>query len=259
MAEYSNPFQNGDLFYKFVSANKDQQNDNNLEVEDVFGNTINFSDYGVSRIVSRDNGEQNLIFEPNTPQAQEFDTSFMDRMVETHYDPNSEPVIVQPIQEQVITQPIQEQTITQPNFNNKSYSINQSLSGNKKRAMEFFQSKGLLPYQAAGIVANLLGESNLNHTAVNPHSKAYGIAQWLGPRKKQLFNKYGKNPTFEQQLEFVWEELNSTEKSAYNRLLQTRSLDEAVNSFMKHFERPSQREMAQSINRRLKFGRSLLQ
>jgi len=42
----------------------------------------------------------------------------------------------------------------------------------------------------------------------------------------------------------VWEELNTTEKSAYNRLLQTRSLDEAVNSFMKHFERPSQREMA---------------
>lgn len=251
MTEYTNPFQNGDLFYKFVSANKDSQNDNNsLEVEDIFGNTINFSDYGVNRIVSTNNGEQNLVFEPNTPQAQEFDTSFMDRMAETHYDPNSEPVIVQPIQDQ---------TIDQPNFNNKMYSMNQSLSGNKKRAMEFFQSKGLLPYQAAGIVANLLGESNLNHTAVNPHSKAYGLAQWLGPRKKQLFNKYGNNPTFEQQLEFVWEELNSTEKSAYNRLLKTGSLDEAVNSFMKHFERPSQREMAQSISRRLKFGRSLLQ
>ena len=251
MTEYTNPFQNGDLFYKFVSANKDSQdNDNNLEVEDILGNTINFSDYGVSRIASTDNGEQNLIFKPNTPEAQEFDTSFMNRMAETHYDPNSEPVIVQPIQDQ---------TIDQPNFNNKSYSMNQSLSGSKKRAMEFFQSKGLLPYQAAGIVANLLGESNLNHTAVNPHSKAYGLAQWLGPRKKQLFNKYGNNPTFEQQLEFVWEELNTTEKSAYNRLLQTRSLDEAVNSFMKHFEKPSQREMAQSISRRLKFGRSLLQ
>lgn len=246
MTEYTNPFQNGDLFYKFVSANKgSQDNDNNLEVEDILGNTINFSDYGVSRIASTDNGEQNLIFKPNTPEAQEFDTSFMDRMAETHYDPNSEPV--------------KDQTIDQPNFNNKSYSMNQSLSGNKKRAMEFFQSKGLLPYQAAGIVANLLGESNLNHTAVNPHSKAYGLAQWLGSRKKQLFNKYGDNPTFEQQLEFVWEELNTTEKSAYNRLLQTRSLDEAVNSFMKHFERPSQREMAQSISRRLKFGKSLLQ
>ena len=249
MTEYTNPFQNGDLFYKFVSANKDSQdNDNNLEVEDILGNTINFSDYGVSRIASTDNGEQNLIFKPNTPEAQDFDNSFMNRMAETHYDPNSEPVIVQPIQDQTIDQP-----------NNKSYSMNQSLSGNKKRAMEFFQSKGLLPYQAAGIVANLLGESNLNHTAVNPHSKAYGLAQWLGPRKKQLFNKYGNNPTFEQQLEFVWEELNTTEKSAYNRLLQTKSLDEAVNSFMKHFERPSQREMAQSISRRLKFGRSLLQ
>lgn len=170
---------------------------------------------------------------PRTAQQQEekpFDSSFMNDMAQTHSEPS--------------------QDIT--------YNTRQDLQGAKKKAMEFFQSKGLSPYHAAGIVGNLLGESKLNHQAINPTSKAFGIAQWLGDRKKKLFKKYGENPTFDQQLEFVWEELNSSEKSAFNKLLQTKSVEEATNSFMKHFERPSQREMAQSINNRIKFSRDLL-
>ena len=172
----------------------------------------------------------NYIAPANTPESKAFDTSFIDKNAETHSEPSQE--------------------IT--------YTTKQDLQGNKKRAMEFFQSKGLSPYHAAGIVGNLLGESKLNHQAINPTSKAFGIAQWLGDRKKKLFKKYGENPTFDQQLEFVWEELNSSEKSAFDKLLQTKSVEEATNSFMKHFERPSQREMAQSINNRIKFSRDLL-
>lgn len=168
----------------------------------------------------------------NTPQAQEYDLSFLDRMAETHSEPTTE-------------------TTT-------SYQSNQDLKGNKKKAMDFFQSKGLSAHHAAGIVGNLMAESGLNSSAVNPTSKAFGIAQWLGDRKKKLFSKYGDKPTFEQQLEFVWDELNSNEKASYDRLLQTKSIDEAINSFMKHFERPSQREMASSISTRLKYGRGLL-
>lgn len=137
-------------------------------------------------------------------------------------------------------------------------SNSKNLKGNQKIAYDFFISKGLYPHQAAGIVGNLIGESELNHQAVNPSSKAFGIAQWLGDRKKKLFNKYGNNPTLEQQLDFIWEELNTSEKRAFDKLLQTQSVEEATNSFMKHFERPSQREMAQSINKRIKFSRSLL-
>lgn len=172
----------------------------------------------------------NYVAPANTPESKTFDTSFIDKNAETHSEPSQE--------------------IT--------YTTKQDLQGNKKRAMEFFQSKGLSPYHAAGIVGNLLGESKLNHQAINPTSKAFGIAQWLGDRKKKLFKKYGENPTFDQQLEFVWEELNSSEKSAFDKLLQTKSVEEATNSFMKHFERPSQREMAQSINNRIKFSRDLL-
>lgn len=173
----------------------------------------------------------NYIAQANTPKNEEFQTDYLNRMAETHSEPSSE---------------------------SATYNTKQDLKGNQKKAMEFFQSKGLSAHHAAGIVGNLMGESNLNHTAVNKSSGAYGIAQWLGNRKKKLFSKYGNNPTFEQQLEFVWEELNSDEKPAYNRLLQTKSVDEAINSFMQHFERPSKREMAQSISTRLKYGRGLL-
>lgn len=182
---------------------------------------------GFSRVAE----DGTYIAEPNTPETVEFDKDILNRMASTH---------------------------TENPIEYSSSVMNQNLTKNKKQAMEFFQSKGLSAYHSAGIVGNLLGESNLNPEAVNPTSKAYGIAQWLGNRKKKLIAKYGNKPTFEQQLEFVWEELNSSEKSAYDKLLQTKNVDEAINSFMKHFERPSQREMAQSITNRLKYGRGLL-
>ena len=219
----ANPFQdfNSAIFTKYVSSEPKE-----VKLKDPFDNVTDISDWA-SNILP--NG--NILTSPNTPEAAKaFDTSFMNNMAQTHSEPS--------------------QDIT--------YNTKQDLQGAKKKAMEFFQSKGLSPHHAAGIVGNLLGESKLNHQAINPTSKAFGIAQWLGDRKKKLFKKYGENPTFDQQLEFVWEELNSSEKSAFDKLLQTKSVEEATNSFMKHFERPSQREMAQSINNRIKFSRDLL-
>lgn len=140
----------------------------------------------------------------------------------------------------------------------ESYSVSTNNTGNKKKAMDFFMSKGLPAHQAAGIVGNLMGESNLNHTAVNKSSGAYGIAQWLGPRKTALFNKYGKNPTFEQQLDFLWNELQSTEKRALNSLKSAKTLEAATDSFMRTFERPSETEMANSISKRIKHAQSTL-
>lgn len=102
------------------------------------------------------------------------------------------------------------------------------LDANKKKAMQFFQSKGLKAHQAAGLVGNLIRESSLNPNAVNSNSKAYGIAQWLGDRKKKLFSKYGNKPTFDQQLEFVWEELNSTHKKGLESLKSSLNAEEAA-------------------------------
>lgn len=157
----------------------------------------------------------------------------------------------------VVNNPQEQEIVSQQIEENVNPSI--SLEGNKKKAMDFFMSKGLKPYHAAGIVANLMGESGLNHTAVNPNSKAYGLAQWLGSRKSNLFKKYGNKPTFDQQLEFVWEELQTNERNAFDKLLSTSNYTAATDSFMRNFERPSAKEMAQSINKRLKFAKSLIQ
>lgn len=136
--------------------------------------------------------------------------------------------------------------------------IPKTVKNHKSKALQFFIDKGLNPIHAAGIVGNLYGESSLKHTAVNSSSKAYGLAQWLGSRKKSLIRKYGNNPTFDQQLEFLWEELNTTEKSAFRKLLMTQSVEEATKSFMRNFERPSEKEMRESISRRTKYAKSLL-
>jgi hypothetical protein len=123
------------------------------------------------------------IAKPNIPEVQQYNdyNDVLERMAKTHSEPEQEEYNVEPI---VTT-------------TNSIRTTKQNLKGNQKIAMNFFKSKGLNDYQAAGIVGNLMAESNLNYTAVNPSSKAYGIAQWLGDRKKKLFARYGKNPTFE--------------------------------------------------------------
>lgn len=151
--------------------------------------------------------------------------------------------------------PTATRSISTYEFNTSNNNSNNNSSNNSNsratQALNFFIDKGLEKHHAQGIVANLMQESALNPEAKNASSGAYGIAQWLGGRKTKLFKKYGSNPTFDQQLEFIWEELNSTESSAYQALLKTKNSHEATNSFMKRFERPSQREMSQSIHKRL--------
>ena len=119
-------------------------------------------------------------------------------------------------------------------------------------ALNFFRNKGLSDAQARGIVGNLMQESRGNHTAINKSSKAFGLAQWLGPRKERLIQKYGPNPTVQQQLEFIWEELNTTENKAFQKLLNTNTISDATKVFAKHFERAGNNEM--NMSKRIKFA-----
>lgn len=94
-----------------------------------------------------------------------------------------------------------------------------SLNPNVDRAMKYFMDKGFTDYQAAGLVGNLMRESSMNPNAVNKSSGAYGLLQWLGPRKKNLFKMYGEHPTFDQQLDYLWHELNTTHKKGLKLIL----------------------------------------
>lgn len=141
-----------------------------------------------------------------------------------------------------------------------SYQVKYDLTGNKKKAMEFFQSKGLSAHAAAGIVGNLLQESKLNTKAVGDNGKAIGIAQWHPDRQKglkELAKKRGTNVyDLDTQLEYVWQELNGNYKSSLEGLLKSRNLDEATTIFMRSYERPS--EKYANLKARIQFGQSVL-
>lgn len=110
----------------------------------------------------------------------------------------------------------------------------------------YFTRKGYAPEHAAGIAGNLAQESALNPSIVNKSSGAFGLAQWLGSRKRELA-RYAENrgdsihnPRL--QLDFINHELNTTETRARDKLLRTGSAEEAANVFSDHFERAGKNE-----------------
>lgn len=139
--------------------------------------------------------------------------------------------------------------------NNKSVSKIMSESS-KQNIVQYFVNKGLTLNQAKGIYGNLMQESggNLNITSRDGYN-SYGLAQWTGPRKERLFQKYGTRPTLQQQLDFIWEELNTTEKNALLALKKTNTISDATKVFMDKYERPNKRYA--NFNNRLKYAQSV--
>lgn len=108
----------------------------------------------------------------------------------------------------------------------------------------YFQQKGLTANQAAGIVGNLKQESSLNPSAAGGF-----LAQWLGARLRGLeafaagkhVNVAGNTQV---QLDYIWQELNSSEKGTLTALRKTKTPQEAARVFSQGFERPSQPNLA---------------
>lgn len=122
--------------------------------------------------------------------------------------------------------------------------------------VNFFMNKGLTKNQAKGIYGNIMQESGGKHNIVSRDGhNSYGLAQWTGTRKARLFSKYGTNPTVNQQLEYLWSELNSTEKDALNALRNTSTVEDATKVFMQKFERPA--KWAANFKSRLKHANSV--
>lgn len=89
---------------------------------------------------------------------------------------------------------------------------------NVKIAHQYFINKGLTPEQSAGIVGNLLAESNINPAAYNSAGGgqgARGIAQWRNPRIKPFEDKYGPilQGTLQQQLDYIWSEITGGQRT----------------------------------------------
>lgn len=122
--------------------------------------------------------------------------------------------------------------LRQPKVKRDKYAYSPILA---KQAMDYFINKGLEPHQAAGLVGNLLRESRLIHTA-GKRGDAYGIAQWRGDRQTKLFQKYGNNPTLQNQLDYVWQELNGDYKKGLRYLQNAKTPEEAARYGMGYYE-----------------------
>lgn len=145
-------------------------------------------------------------------------------------------------------------------------------SDNITKTLNFLMQKGLSAIQAAAIIGNFVGESGslngssivIDPTAVNSSSGAYGIAQWLGGRKQGLFdhakNAYEPDKSPDDlgvQLDYFWIEVTGPEKAALNSLEKFTELGNettgrggAVEDWARKFERPSEKELQDSIMKR---------
>lgn len=107
----------------------------------------------------------------------------------------------------------------------------------RQLAMRFFQSKGLSRAQAAGIVGNLQQESGLD-----PSAPGGFLAQWGGSRLaglERFATRQGSqvtNPAL--QLEWIWQELQTSERGTLLQLQRATSPRQAARIFSNLFERP---------------------
>ncbi|CAB3889727.1 hypothetical protein LMG26788_03778 [Achromobacter pulmonis] len=127
-------------------------------------------------------------------------------------------------------------------LNNPAYQ-----SGNKAAmdAIKFFEGKGYSREQAAGIVANLMAESNLNPKAIGDNGQAVGIGQWHPVRQADFKKAFGidlKDATLAQQLAFVDWELRNTERTAMEKLQAAKTPQQAGDAVSRYYERPKDKD-----------------
>ena len=145
-------------------------------------------------------------------------------------------VLFSPVQQLMQPQPLQATVAADGGHLFKKGGSTDMANVRARQALSFFMNKGLSKAAASGLVGNLMRESNLNPNAVNPNGGAYGLAQWLGPRQKELFKLYGNHPTFDQQLDYIWRELNTTHKKGLQMLKASKTTDDAARNTFGYYE-----------------------
>jgi hypothetical protein len=121
------------------------------------------------------------------------------------------------------------------------------LSSAEKTAYNFFVSKGLKDYQAAGVIGNLMQESNVDASAVQyGGGPGRGIAQWSvggrwdtdsGDNVVGYANKQGLSRwSLTLQLDFIWYELQTFSGYGLGALRGSGNVTEATIAFERDFE-----------------------
>ena len=127
-----------------------------------------------------------------------------------------------------------------------------------RKIWDIMKSWGWSDETCAGIIGNMMAEIggktlNLSDWASNGGC-GYGLIQWTGSRRTTIKNKYGAQPTIEQQLEFMKDELYGTNgitqqvsQEVLDIILNTngqRTPEEIAYTFACRFERCAERYRA---------------
>ena len=112
--------------------------------------------------------------------------------------------------------------------------------------VKFLINKGLTKEQSIGIAANLQAESGFRTGIYGDGGTSMGLAQWHNERMENLKTWTAENDldymSTEGQLEFLWHELNTSEKSALNAIKSATTPEDAAYAFTVKFERPANKE-----------------
>ena len=134
----------------------------------------------------------------------------------------------------------------------------QALTSNEKAAYDFFVAKGLSKLQSAGIVGNLMQESNVLPGSVQPGGPGRGIAQWsVGGRWNADHDDNmawyasthgGSMGSLTTQLDFIWYELETFSSYGLSKLRAASTISGATVVFQQDFEGCGQCEQATRIS-----------
>lgn len=115
-----------------------------------------------------------------------------------------------------------------------------NITGQAKKAYDYYLNRGVKPNVAAGIVGNLYKESGLNPTAVGDKGTAFGVAQWRGDRlsnlKKYASSKGKSHTDLTTQLDFILDEKGENQVLS---LMGSQSPEVAAKTFADKYERPN--------------------
>ena len=107
----------------------------------------------------------------------------------------------------------------------------------------------------AGIMGNFMAEcggcwtSDLNYSVNSKNG--LGMVQWIGKRREAIVKRYGNNPTLEEQLEFMYDELYGTDgvrrqvsKKELGKIMNASTPEECAMAFATYYERCAERHRA---------------
>lgn len=111
---------------------------------------------------------------------------------------------------------------------------------------DFCKTKGLSNEVCGAILGNIERESHFDSGAIESNGEGHGLIQWSYGRKSNLL-KYASDrkkswKDINLQLNFMWDELKGSEKSAFKLLKNTTDVVSATKVFNKSYERSGDKE-----------------